>query len=285
MKENYEERNVDFIRMENFSNFSKNGFFIENLVLITKQGNTDSYFDIGSLCYRKRTRTNKVKHYAKVIKSTFNNNVALALKKYLSYKFLKLTVGSSRTILGELKSTVYDLYDMKDQGVDLIFNDIDKCDYIYQFYTKLLIGKVKSGFKDPNFTSTVKYASQQRVCAGLIAAVNDIDKESFRGKYVEILGYVSPNKEKKVFSEYFYSTFLHHCKKTYTTFSEFIFNNNNKFPIVLNIKDDLININRCLYMLPHSTGEQVKYFFNNEGGFLSRIKTVENVKKLIISQS
>ena len=43
----FEERNIEFVHIEDFYKFSENGYDVEKLVLITKQGNTNSYVDIG----------------------------------------------------------------------------------------------------------------------------------------------------------------------------------------------------------------------------------------------
>ena len=275
----FEDRKVVFVRIENFSQLSAKGYSIENLVLISKAGNTDSYFDIGSLCYKIRLKTDKVTHFAKVNKSSFNENIAKALKKYLSYKYLTLTISASRTIFGDLKTTIVDLYSISEKGIDLRFDDLNQCHIIYEQYSKQLVSRIKSKFKDPNFFSTRIYATRQQVCADLIAANCDVDIKAFKSNYIEIKSYTSQNQEKTVFGDDEYSAFISQSKEIFYKFSEFTFNKND-LPIILDIKGAEKESKKYIYVVANPKREPSKYYLSDERRLLSRIETVENIKYL-----
>ncbi|WP_395000181.1 hypothetical protein [Acinetobacter sp.] len=275
----FEERNIEFVHIEDFYKFSENGYDVEKLVLITKQGNTNSYVDIGSLCYAKRSKSCKTNHNAKVIKSTFNEKIASAIKEFLDYKCTKLTVGSARVILGRLKVTLDELYSIgSEQNIEISFDDINQCHIIYDFYTKFLIAKIKNEFKNPNFKSTKNIAARQKICAELISSTCNVDLEDFMGKYINIKGYDSPNKDKEVSETEDYRVYLNNCQKIYKIFSQFSLSNGN-FPINFNINGNISEVPSVLY-ITRTSALVKKYFYNKEGRFLNRIEAVQNVKKI-----
>lgn len=277
----FEERNVVFIKIENFSEYTFKDGSIENLVLISKMGNEDAYFDVGALCYKRRTRINRVKHYSYVDKSTFNKHIAKALKNYLSENYLSLTINSTYTILSRLKLTIDDLYNLSEEkSIELKFNDLDHCHIIYENYTAKLVDKVRSGLSRPSFTSSYTYAKKQKICFDLIAANCDLDGKAFKERYTEIKGFSAANIEPKVYNDLDYSIFLSHCKKIFYIFSDFIINNG-LFPIRLNIKDDKYDINQYEYMIKNPKGRYANYFLDNKTRrFLTRHETVINAKRI-----
>lgn len=277
----FEERPVNFIRIEDFSNFSENGYPIESLVLIVKNGNDDCYFDYGALCFSQRTKTSKFTHSARVVKETYHSEMAKALKNYLSDQIISLTVKGSFTKLSQIRVTVNDLYEISEKnGIELKFDDINKCHKIYEKYTSIMLDKVREGLSNPDFVSSKKYATQQQICFNFISSNCDLSGKSFKEKYVEIKSFSSKNKDKKVYSDEEYSVFLSHCKKLYYTLSNFILNQD-KLPIIIDIKDDKRHIYKYVYMIKTPRGNQTKYFIDLESGrFLSRLETVENAKKI-----
>ncbi|MCU4629035.1 hypothetical protein KTJ53_04865 [Acinetobacter variabilis] len=277
----FEERPVNFVRIENFSNFSEKGYSVENLVLITRNGNDDWHFDYGALCFRKRTQTNKLTHSAKVVKETFHPEMAKALKNYLSDQIVYLAVKGSFKRLSRIRVTVNDLYELSEKyRIELKFDDINKCHLIYEKYTSILLDKVREGLSDPEFISSAKYADQQKICYNIIASNCDLSGKSFKEKYAEIKSFSSRNKEKKVYSEEEYSVFVNHCKKLYYFFSDFILNQDN-LPIIIDIKNADRHIYKYVYIIKTPNGQHAKYFIDSENGrFLSRLETVENVKKI-----
>lgn len=277
----YDDREVIFVRIEEFSEFSAKGYIIENLVLITKSGNRDSYVDVGALCYKTRLRTNKFTHFAKVDKNTFNENIAKAIKKYLSYKFLDLTLASARAILGELKVTIDELYLLSETGVDIRFDDLDNCHIIYEKYSMELISRLRNKLKDPEVTSTQSYAYRQQVCAELIASNCNIDINEFRSRYVKIKDYTSPNLDKDalVVDDNEYSKSVNQNKEIFYKVSDFITKNTN-LPIVVDVIGGKESEKKYIYLVKKVTGEKYKYYLNEQGRFLSKLETVENIKKI-----
>lgn len=277
----FEERSVSFVRIENYSSFSQKGLPIESLVFIIKQGNDDLYFDFGALCFSQRTQTNKIKHYAKVIKETYHPEMAKALKNYLSDQIVSLAVKGSFTKLSKVRSTVNDLYDLSEKyGIELKFDDIYRCHQIYEKYTSIILDKVREGLSNPDFISSEKYSKQQQICFNLISANCDLTGKVFKEQYAEIKKFSSKNKEKNVFSDEDYSIFVNHCKKLYYIFSDFILNQK-KLPIIIDIKDDKRHIYKYAYMIKTPRGDKTKYFIDSENGrLLSRLETVENAKKI-----
>ena len=277
----FEERPVNFIRIEDFSNFSENGYPIESLVLIVKNGNDDFYFDYGALCFSKRTKTSKFTHCAKVVKETYHPEMAKALRNYLSDQIISLTVKGSFTKLSKIRVTVNDLYDISEKnGIELKFDDINNCHQIYEKYTSIMLDKVREGLSNPDFVSTEKYASQQQICFKFIASNCELSGKSFKKNYVEIKSFSSGNKEKKVYSDEEYSIFLSYCKKLYYTLSDFILNQDN-LPIIVDINDNKKHIYKYVYMIKTPRENQKKYFIDSVSGrFLSRLETVENAKKI-----
>ena len=276
-----EERNVEFVKIENFSEYSSKNQSIENLVLITKLGNDDAYFDLGSLCYKRRSIINRNKHISYVDKSTFNENIAKALKNYLSDQYLIFTVRSAYTLLSRLKGTIDDLYKLSDEKrIDLKFDDLKQCHTIYENYTAKLVDVVRAGLSNPKFTSSYIYAKKQRICFDLIAANCDLSGKAFKEKYTEIKKFSAENREPKVYSDLDYSIFLSHCKKLFYVFSEFTVNNS-FFPIKINIKDDKYDINKYEYMIKNPGGKHVDYFLDiKTRRFFTRYETAENAKRI-----
>ena len=277
----FEIRPVEFVRIENFSDFSSRGYSIQELVFITKNNNDDSYFDYGALCYSKRTQTNKFSHFAKVDKSTFHPEMAKALKNYLSDQYLSLAVKGAVTKLSRVRSTVNDLYELSQKyGIELKFNDINQCHLIYEKYTSLLVDQVRKGLSNPNFLSSETYANKQQVCFGLIAANCDLSGKAFKELYTEIKYFSATTKEQKVHSDLEYSIFLSHCKKLYYNLANFTINKKD-FPIIIDIEDDKNNIYIYDYMIKTPGGEQTKYFIDSQSRrFLSRIEAVESAKRI-----
>ena len=98
------------------------------------------------------------------------------------------------------------------------------------------------------------------------------------GKYINIKGYDSPNKDKEVSETEDYRVYLNNCQKIYKIFSQFSLSNGN-FPINFNINGNISEVPSVLY-ITRTSALVKKYFYNKEGRFLNRIEAVQNVKKI-----
>ena len=263
-----EYRIVEIIELEKFIPAKFNS--LKNIVIKTIVNKSAAYFDIGSLCYLRKTKVNKYEHQAKVDKNSYESVIDQILQKYFDNNYHRnQNPDTLRTNYSLLNCLIKDLGKI---GLVFDFSTEEKAKELYIIYSNYLKEEEKRIFKDTERESNAILGRKQHILAELISSYYDIEISKVKSCSSDITYKSNRNQRSKAVSENEISNFFKLNMNIYNSLKVFLMEEN-LFPVRI-----VLNEKKCIYtyFLKEFTGIGCSYVFKRNG----IIKNKENIDKL-----
>lgn len=263
-----EYRIVEIIELEKFIPALFNS--LKNLVIKTIVNKSDTYLDIGSLCYLRKTKVNKYEHQAKVDKNSYESVIDQILLKYFDNNYHKnQNPDTLRTNYSLLNCLIKDL---EKNGLNFDFSTEEKAKELYIIYSNYLKEEEKRIFRDTERESNAILSRKQHILAELISSYHDIEISKVKSCSSDITYKSNRNQRIKAVSKNEISNFFKLNMNIYNSLKVFLMQEG-LFPVRI-----MLNEKKCIYtyFFKEFKGIGCSYVFKRNG----IIKNKENVNKI-----
>lgn len=271
----YVDRPVIFIQSEQFSDISSlPEYQFRNLVVIGKNSRSrNSWFDFGSICYKKKMNATAKTHACKVVSSSFVESLEPVLDAYIRIKLSTASPASTHSYFSKLKSFV-NYYHENLEGLD--FHDYEQCSKAYEKYTQSMIIKKSQLLASENKNGLASLAQKQHLFAELICFYHNLEVQNFKSSFITLKttpDHTSINPVSIEDLSYFYEI----NKRIFYALKEFLMKGK-KFPFAF---DDSI-INSKFYIYPKDCGMSTlnSYFYKYDGKLVGKSELKGRIKNV-----
>jgi len=251
--------------------------FRDLVVIATNSKGTKAWHDFGAICYKKKTKADKVTHTSRVVHSTLDKTLEAVFDIFIRNKLSTCAPITARSYQWRLKD-FSNYYFENLEGFD--FNSYAECRKAYEQYTKLLLiekARIMSSESQKGFSSLAK---KQVLFAELICLYHNKDLTTFRDSYLIVKGSHVKSSVKPV-SINELSIFYEINKRIFISLKKFLMENR-KFPFIFSediLEEEIIHYPTDGFL---RTFRKI-YFYQN--GFIvnkkeleKRIDQIENSK-------